>query len=402
MLVKNSQTLKGCGMIVCRKKFPQKEKCRGGLKGKEFDMTRVKCYNYQRKGHFARDCPKIKKGHKGKYRASIAAEDESQKMKTKGASSIQETRREYYLISALSGSLTNSDESWLVDSGASRHMTGNKGVLANFKEKKFSAQVELGDNASYAIGGIGSASFQLESGGELHIEEIMYCLGLKKNLIFVAVLEDKGYRVIFMDKKALLRPPKNEELSSTIVIGVREGGFYKLPGHIQALVHASVSPSKLSHRRFGHLHYKALPGLQKMVRGMPTFHFEHDGICRGCVLSKNTKKSFPNSNTMSKGILELINSNICGPMSSPSLNGCLYYVIFIDDFSRKSWIYFLKAKNETFSKFIEYKALIENQTGKHIHALRTDNGGEIESHQFDDFCKEAEIKKQLIVPYNPQ
>jgi hypothetical protein len=66
-------------------------------------------------------------------------------------------------------------------------MTGNKGVLANFKEK-FSAQIELGDNASYAIEGLGSTSFQLESRGELHIEEILYVPGLKKNLISVAVL----------------------------------------------------------------------------------------------------------------------------------------------------------------------------------------------------------------------
>jgi hypothetical protein len=122
----------------------------------------------------------------------------------------------------------------------------------------------------------------------LHIEEILYIPGLKKNLIFVAVLEDKGYRVTFMDKKALLWP-KNEELSSTIVIGIREGGLYNLPGYIQALFHDSVSPSEVWHQRFGHLHYKALPGLQKMVRGMHVFHFEHDGICRGCVLGKNTK-----------------------------------------------------------------------------------------------------------------
>ena len=126
-----------------------------------------------------------------------------------------------------------------------------------------------------------------------------------------------------------------------------------------------------------------------MVRGMPTFHFEHDGIYRGCVLGKNTKKSFPNNNKRSKGILDLIHSDICGPMSTPSLSRCLYYVIFIDDFSRKSWIYFLKAKNETFSKFLEFKDLIENQTRKHIRSLRTDNGGEFESHRFDDFCKEV-------------
>jgi len=124
-------------------------------------MSKVKCFNCQRKGHFARDCPKIRKGNKGKYRASIAVEDESRRTKTKEASSNQETRREYYLISTLPSSLTNGVESWLIDSGASRHMTRNKEVLANFKEKKFSAQVELGDNSIYTIKGLGSTYFSL-------------------------------------------------------------------------------------------------------------------------------------------------------------------------------------------------------------------------------------------------
>jgi hypothetical protein len=205
-----------------------------------------------------------------------------------------------------------------------------------------------------------------------------------------------------MDGKALLWP-KDGDLSSAAVIGVREGGLYKVPGHyIQAMVHDTVNPCELWHQRLGYLHYKALLGLQKMVKGMVVFHFEHDGICRGCVLGKNTKKSFPNNNKRSKGILDLIHSDICGPMLAPSLSGYLYYVLFIDDFSCKSWIYFLKAKNETCSKFQEFKALIENQIGKHVRALRTDNGGEFESHPFDDFCREAGIRRHLTLPYNSQ
>ena len=89
-------------------------------------------------------------------------------------------------------------------------------------------------------------------------------------------------------------------------------------------------------------------------------------------------------------------------MSSPSLSGCLYYVLFIDYHSRKSWIYFLKAKTETFDRFKEFKALIENQTGRHIRILRSDNEGEYESNELDDFCREAGIKKELTVSYNPQ
>ena len=87
-------------------------------------------------------------------------------------------------------------------------------------------------------------------------------------------------------------------------------------------------------------------------------------------------------------------------MSSPSLSGCLYYVLFIDDHSRKSWIYFLKAKSETFDKFKEFKALIENHIGRHIYILRLDNEGEYESNEFDDFCREAGINRELTVPYN--
>ena len=106
-----------------------------------------------------------------------------------------------------------------------------------------------------------------------------------------------------------------------------------------------------------------------MATGMLEVSPKHDGICKGCALGKNTKKSFSRSKIRSKGILNLIHSKICGPMSSPSLSGCLYYVLFIDYHSRKSWIYFLKAKSETFDRFKEFKALIENQTGRHIHIL---------------------------------
>ena len=135
-----------------------------------------------------------------------------------------------------------------------------------------------------------------------------------------------------------------------------------------------------------------------MVTGMPEVSPKHDGICKGCALGKNTKKPFSRSKNRSKGILDLIHSDIYGPMSSPSLSGCLYYVLFIDDHSRKSWIYFLKAKSETFDRFKAFKALIENQTGRYIQILRSDNGGEYEYNEFDDFCRKAGIKKEPIVP----
>jgi transposase InsO family protein len=125
-------------------------------------------------------------------------------------------------------------------------------------------------------------------------------------------------------------------------------------------------------------------------------------FCRGCTLGKNTKGPYPSSDSRSKGILDLVHSDVCGPMTVSSLGGFLYYVTFIDDFSRKTWIYFMKTKDEVFSRFQEFKAQTENLTGKKIKVLRTDNGGEYTSNDFSDFCKEAGIKRELTVPYNPQ
>jgi hypothetical protein len=84
------------------------------------------------------------------------------------------------------------------------------------------------------------------------------------------------------------------------------------------------------------------------------------------------------------------------------LGGSLYYVIFIDDYSRKTWLYLLKTKDEVFNKFQEFKAEIENLTNKKIKILRTDNGGEYTSKEFIAFCKSARIRRELTVPHNPQ
>ena len=124
--------------------------------------------------------------------------------------------------------------------------------------------------------------------------------------------------------------------------------------------HHTIIPCNLWYRIIGHLHFIALPGLQRMVKGIPSFDFVHDIVCRGCALGKNVKNKFPSIHTRYKGFLYLLHSYVCGPMSFASLSGNLYYVLFIDDLSHKAWIYFMKSKSETFSKFQEYKSLVEN------------------------------------------
>ena len=89
-------------------------------------------------------------------------------------------------------------------------------------------------------------------------------------------------------------------------------------------------------------------------------------------------------------------------MQTTSLRGYVYYVSLVDDYSRNTWIYFLKMKDEVFEKFKEFKSLVDNLFEKNIKILRWDNGGEFTSTEFKDFCKEAGIKRELTTPYNPQ
>ena len=87
-------------------------------------------------------------------------------------------------------------------------------------------------------------------------------------------------------------------------------------------------------------------------------------------------------------------------MKTTSLSGYVYYASFLDDYSCETWIYFLKNKDEVFERFKEFKALVENLSKKKIKVLRSDNGGEFTSNEFNDFCKEDGIKRELTIPYN--
>jgi len=89
-------------------------------------------------------------------------------------------------------------------------------------------------------------------------------------------------------------------------------------------------------------------------------------------------------------------------MTVPSLGNFVYHVLSIDDYSRKTWIYFLKAKDEVLNKFQEFKDLVENLSRRKIKILRSDNRGEYISNEFKDFCREAGIKRELTTAYNPQ
>jgi transposase InsO family protein len=139
-----------------------------------------------------------------------------------------------------------------------------------------------------------------------------------------------------------------------------------------------------------------------MVTGLPLVSWRY-GVCTSCVLDKHYRDSFEkHASWHTSSPLHLVHSDLCGPLSSLSFSGCKYFLTFIDDFSRRTWVYFLKLKRRVFYKLLAYKALVEKQSGHQIQRLRTDNGGEYVNNNFTNYCTTQGIQMQHIVPYTPQ
>ena len=128
-----------------------------------------------------------------------------------------------------------------------------------------------------------------------------------------------------------------------------------------------------------------------------------DGVCSGCVLKKHHWDSFDKCASWHASVpLELVHSDLCaGPLPPASFSGFKYFLTFIDEYSIRTWVYFLKLKSEVFNMFLAYKALVEKQSSHQIIKLRFDNGGEYVNKKLTTFYTKQGIQQQHTVPYTP-
>ena len=170
-------------------------------------------------GHIARNCSLIKyiirDGKNKRHHANAIEYDELvRKREIK-----DDSNEEYVLISTLIGTDTHGSDTWLVDSGASKHMTSYEDSLTDLVEKDSPHKVKLGDDYQYPIKGVGEASYRLESGKHLKMKDVLYVPILKKNLLSILRLEEKVFRFSFIDGQVLMWP-KGNTIGEVVVIGI--------------------------------------------------------------------------------------------------------------------------------------------------------------------------------------
>ena len=301
---------------------------------------------------------------------------------------------------------------WNADTGASCHMTPHLHWIRNLVPHRM--EIKLADGSSVFSRGKGSVLFEPVFNGEtlqqVEFTNVLYVPDLRNNLISVLYLSlHKGFSIQIEDDLMEFRRGDSTLFTATINSSVTA---YLQGTTIPITQSANLSSSttipmdlELWHRRLCHPSY---PSLRKMIRenlvtGLKIVsHSKPDPICEPCLAGKMVADPFHSSSHQASNLLELIHSDVHGPIRTPSHSGFLYWVTFIDDSGRFRVAVPMMKKSDTFDCFKRFKAWAENKTGCRIGALRDDKGGEYVSKEFDNFCAEHGIQRQHSVRARPQ
>nr|GFA73517.1 hypothetical protein [Tanacetum cinerariifolium] len=258
---------------------------------------------------------------------------------------------------------------FIVDSGCSKHMTGNLKFLTNFVEK---------------------------------------FLGLNHNLFFVGQFCDANLEVAFRKSTCYICDLKGNDL----LTGSRGTDLYSItlqyitsPNPIFLMVKATSSQAWLWHRRLSHLNFDTINLLLKndIVIGLPKLKFIKDHLCSSCELGKAIRKSFQTKTTSSSKIrLQLLHMDLCGPMQVESINGRKYVLVIVDDYSRYTWTHFLRSKDETPEVFIDFLRLVQRGLHAQVRIVQTDKGTKFLNKTHHAYFASEGINHQTSVARTPE
>ncbi|CAJ2661891.1 unnamed protein product [Trifolium pratense] len=295
----------------------------------------------------------------------------------------------------------SSKEDWYFDSGCSKHMTGVEKYLMDIKSYATSF-VTFGDGAKGEIKGIG----RLIDNGLPKLENVLIVKGLTANLISIRQLCDQGMQVNFTKNECLVT---NDE-GDILMKGVRskDNCYLWVPleeANVSTCLLTKEDEVKLWHQKLGHLNLKSMKRAisEEAIRGLPNLQIQEDNICGECQIGKQTKVSHQKLQHLSTSrVLELLHMDLMGPMQVESLGGKKYAFVVVDDFSRYTWVNFIRQKSETFDEFKDLCLQLQKENDCGILRIRSDHGKEFENSKFAEFCAAEGIAHEFSSPITPQ
>ncbi|GKB82729.1 retrovirus-related pol polyprotein from transposon TNT 1-94, partial [Tanacetum coccineum] len=291
---------------------------------------------------------------------------------------------------------------WYLDSGCSKHMTGDRSRLWNFM-KKFIGTVRFGNDHFGAIMGYGDYVI-----GDSVISRVYYVEGLGHNLFSVGQFCDSDLEVAFRKHSCFVRDLDGVNL----IKGSRGTNLYTISvedmmrsSPICLLSKASKNKSWLWHRRLNHLNFGTINDLARkdLVRGLPRLKFEKDHLCSACQLGKSRKATHqPKTINTIMEVLHTLHMDLCGPLRVQSINGKKYILVIVDDYSRFTWVKFLRSKDETPEFVVKLLKQLQVGLNKTVRNVRTDNGTEFVNKDLTAYYESVGITHEKTVLRTPQ
>ncbi|KAK3119631.1 hypothetical protein QOZ80_9AG0673040 [Eleusine coracana subsp. coracana] len=297
-------------------------------------------------GHFARNCWLPKKRFEGNMATTTMKKEKEtpvseEEWDTEAGFSLEvdeeelEEDMEAPSFAATTTPALNYKEDWIVDSGCSNHMTNDYKKLEDMADYKGRRVVLTADNTKLPISHVGKATISRYGPQQLQLEKVYHVPELKKNLLSVPQLIAEGKYVLFGPNKVAIFG-QVKVIGTPIMEGKRRQSVYVL-----SVQEAYVDKTRknetgdLWHARLGHVNYNKLKEMMRkqVLKGLPQVDIRTDMVCEGCQYGKAHQLPYKESEHQSKTPLELIHSDVFGPIKQKSLGGMRYMVTFIDDFS---------------------------------------------------------------------
>ncbi|KAL0266971.1 UNVERIFIED_CONTAM: hypothetical protein PYX00_009368 [Menopon gallinae] len=349
-------------------------------------------------GHWIAECPKRKEEEK-----------ESRKTAKRGQSAFFSA-----VLTATNDQSTPKDE-WYCDSGASRHITHSKENFFRYRAFRSPIEVMLGKKGvkmkAFGSGNVHVKIFLNGQWQNLELLNVWYVPDAFANLISVRAAVKHGCEVVFGSKNVLIR---NVETKQTVATGYLRGNLYALntkairQKNEKAIIATNNRDKQIDamkwHRRLGHLNFIDLKKMEKNrnENGVRIKKIEENTNCDICIRGKLCRSPFVKDTASKAKLLEIIHSDVCGPMKTESLGKSKYFVTFTDEKSRWTEVYFIRKKSQVLEKFKEFRAKMEKLTERKIKFLQSDNGTEYVNNEFDKYLKENGIQRRLSISYSPQ
>lgn len=368
---------------------------------------KLKCFQCGKLGHRKAECPDVCVQPKVNHQNNPKTKRDVNRQKANVGA--EEEKPEIAFMTAEDDDYVR--VGWFLDSGATEHMLCDPSYFSSMRKLDPPVEIVVANgqrlSAEYC-GDVTMYSMVNDTVRKCEAKNVLYLPRLSCNLFSVKRIAKSGLRVCFDGEKAEIT--KN---SDVVAVGQLKGKLYELNIFCKqsemgsAMITGKVSRNAvLWHQRYGHIGCDSLRELVRfdMVKGLTLTDFDKDTIvCEPCLSGKIGKLPFaPVEERRSSRPLELIHSDVCGPITPRTWDGKRFVVTFTDDFSHFTVIYLMATKDEVIDRFREYEALVTAHFGARIAKLRTDNGGEYVNDEMRAFCRGKGIVMQLTVPYTPQ